>query len=160
MGVDLSAVPLKFRRAIEAELALRVYTAALPRLGEAAALELLNATVDGAARAAGQAFADKAPSVAPSLAHFSEVLALWQAGGALTIVDIERGEDALRFTVTRCGYMEMYREMGLPAVLHSTLSCRRDAAFAEGYSSKLRLDRPQTISDGAAACLFRFRWEH
>lgn len=160
MGVDLSAVPLKFRRAIEAELALRVYTAALPRLGEAAALELLNSAIDEAAHAAGRAFADKAPQRAPSLAHFSEVLLLWQAGGALTIEEIECGGEALHFKVTRCEYVELYREMGLPLALHSTLSCRRDAAFAEGYSSKLRLDRPQTISDGAAACLFRFRWEH
>lgn len=159
MGVDLSAIPLNSRRAIEAELAQRIYAAALPRLGEAAALELLNAAIDEAARAAGQAFAAKAPGGAPSLAHFSEVLNLWQAGGALTIQDIERGPDSLRFRVTRCGYMEMYRDMGLPAALHATLSCRRDAAFAEGYSPKLLLDRPETISGNAPACLFHFRWD-
>lgn len=158
MGVDLSTIPLNSRRAIEAELALRIYSAALPRLGETAALELLNAAIDDAARAAGKAFAAKAPGGIPSLAHFSGVLDLWQAGGALTIQDIERGPNNLAFRVSRCGYMEMYREMGLPATLYATLSCRRDAAFAEGYSPNLTLDRPEIISGGAPACLFRFRW--
>lgn len=158
MGVDLSTIPLNARRAIEAELALRIYSAALPSLGEAAALELLNTAIDDAARAAGKAFAARAPHATPSLEHFSQVLHLWQAGGALTIADIDRGPDRLCFSVTRCGYMEMYQEMGLPKPLHASLSCRRDAAFAEGYSPRLRMERPQTISDGAASCLFRFCW--
>ncbi len=159
MTPDLSSIPLKSRRAIEAELTFRIYSAALPRLGEAAALEILNAAIDQAAYEAGQAFAAKAPGGTPSLAHFSAVLDLWQAAGALGIEDVEQGPDTLSFRVVRCGYMEMYAQMGLPNALHATLSCRRDAAFAEGYSSKLLLDRPEVISGGAPACLFRFRWQ-
>lgn len=159
MTPDLSSIPLKSRRAIEAELAMRVYLAALPRLGEVAALELLNAAIDQAAFEAGRAFAAKAPGGAPSLAHFSGVLDLWQAGGALAIEGIELGAESLNFRVVRCGYMELYAEMGLPKALHATLSCRRDAAFAAGYSPKLLLDRPEIISAGAPACLFRFRWQ-
>jgi len=87
------------------------------------------------------------------------VISLWQTGGALCIDNVEHASQSLSFRVTRCGYMEMYRELGLPAFLHATLSCRRDAAFAEGYSPKLRLDRPQTISEGADNCLFRFCWQ-
>lgn len=159
MVADLSVIPLKARRAIEAELALRVYSAALPSLGREAALNILNDAIDEAARTAGQAFASRAPYSTPSLAHFSQVLHIWQTGGALTIENIERGADHLCFSVTRCGYMEMYREMGLPTVLHPTLSCRRDMAFAEGYSSRLRMERPQTLSEGAKSCLFRFCWQ-
>ncbi|HWR04680.1 MAG TPA: L-2-amino-thiazoline-4-carboxylic acid hydrolase, partial [Humidesulfovibrio sp.] len=91
--------------------------------------------------------------------HFSGVLELWQAGGALTIEGIELEAESLDFRVVRCGYMEMYAQMGLPKALHATLSCRRDAAFAAGYSPKLLLDRPEVISAGAPACLFRFRWQ-
>jgi len=157
MPVDLSRIPMNARRAIEAELAARVYQAALPSLGEAAALAILNAAIDSAAFEAGQAYAAKAPN-GPSLEHFSGVLDLWRAGGALDIKDIKRADDALNFTVTRCGYMEMYAEMGLPKALFATLSCRRDASFAAGYSPRLVLDRPQTISEGAPGCLFRFTW--
>ncbi|MBI5520438.1 MAG: L-2-amino-thiazoline-4-carboxylic acid hydrolase [Desulfovibrio sp.] len=159
MAAELGSIPLKSRRAIEAELAARIYFAALPRLGEAAALEILNAAMDEAAREAGRAFSAQAPGGVPSLEHFSGVLRLWQAGGALDIEDVRNTPDRLEFRVTRCGYMEMYAEMGLPKPLHATLSCRRDAAFAEGYSPKLALERPATISEGSPACLFVFRWK-
>jgi hypothetical protein len=159
MTPDLSSIQLNARRAIEAELAHRIYSTALPRLGETAALEILNAAIDQAAFDTGRSFAAKAPGGVPSLEHFSAVLDLWQAGGALTIEDITLGPDSLSFCVVRCGYMEMYAQMGLPKVLHATLSCRRDVAFAEGYSPKLVLDRPEVISAGALACLFRFRWQ-
>lgn len=158
MPVDLSSIPMYSRRAIEAELSLRIFAAASARLGHDSALELLNAAIDQAASEAGQAFAAQAPG-APSLEHFARVLELWQAGGALSVADIERCPDTLSFTVTRCGYMEMYEELGIPPELRRTLSCRRDAAFASGYSPKLHLLRPQTISEGAPNCLFRFRWK-
>lgn len=159
MGIDFSAIPLQARRAIEAELAVRIYSAALPSLGHEAALKVLSDAIDAAALTAGQAFASRAPYSTPSLAHFSQVLHTWQTGGALSIESIERGPEYLSFRVTRCGYMEMYQEMGLPSVLHPTLSCRRDAAFAQGYSSQLRMERPQTLFEGADCCLFRFRWQ-
>lgn len=159
MGADLSAIPLQKRRAIEAELAARVYSAALPNLGQEAALKILSDAIDESARTAGQEFASRAPYSIPSLLHFSQILHVWQTGGALCIENMERETDQLSFSVTRCGYIEMYREMGLPAELHPTLSCRRDAAFAEGYSSRLRMERSQTISEGADCCLFRFFWQ-
>lgn len=158
MPVDLSSIPMRSRRAIEAELAGRIYATASASSGPDAALATLNAAIDQAAREAGQAFAAKAPGAAPSLKHFSSVLALWQAGGALTIEGTVLTSKTLDFRVVRCGYMEMYTEMGLPKALHATLSCRRDAAFAEGYSPKLVMERPQTISDGHPACVFRFSW--
>jgi len=159
MGPDLRNVPLNSRRAIEAEFALRLYTAALPHLGQQRALAVLNDAIDAMATEAGQRFAVQAPGGVPSLDHFSTVLDLWQAGGALTIADIERTQSSLMFSVMRCGYMEMYTAMDIPAALHGALSCRRDEAFAAGYSQKLLLSRPQVISDGAPSCRFEFRWQ-
>lgn len=159
MDLDLSTVPLRARRAIEAELARRFNAEAAARLGASAALELLDAAIDQAAQEAGKAFAAKAPGGEPSLEHFALVLDLWQAGGALTLANIKHGPHSLSFSVTRCGYMEMYQALGIPKELHASLSCRRDAAFAAGYSPKLRLERPQIISDGSPNCLFRFRWQ-
>lgn len=158
MPVDLSQVPMNARRAIEAELAGRVYAAALPVLGRERALSILDTAIDSAALEAGRAFAAKAPGGTPGLRHFSEVVNLWRAGGALDIADVSLADDAFAFRVTRCGYMEMYAAMGLPRELFATLSCRRDAAFAAGYSPHLVMDRPETISGGVPACLFRFSW--
>lgn len=157
--MDLGALPLIARRGVEAQLMARVYAEAVPRLGEDAAMDVLNAAIDSAAREAGAAFAAKAPGGVPSLEHFAGVLTLWQTGGALSIADALLEDGVLSFRVTRCGYMEFYQELGIPAVLHATLSCRRDAAFAAGYAPQLVLDRPETISAGHAACLFRFRWQ-
>jgi hypothetical protein len=158
MGPDLSATPMHARRAIEAEFAQRLFNSARAAVGEEQAFAILNAAIDEAAFESGRAFAAKAPGGAPSLEHFSQVVDLWRAGGALDIADIRLGADAFSFTVTRCGYMEMYRAMGIAAPLHASLSCRRDAAFAAGYSPRLAMERPATISGGAAGCLFTFRW--
>jgi len=158
MTIDLSKVPMNSRRAIEAELAGRLYVAALPSLGRVRALGILNDAIDDAAREAGRAFAAAAPGHGPSLEHFSGVVEMWRAGGALDIADVSRTNDGFGFRVTRCGYMRMYAEMGLPRELFATLSCRRDAAFAAGYSEHLVMSRPETISGGAPACVFRFGW--
>lgn len=158
MGPDLATIPMIARRAVEAELLARVYRSALARLGHDQALALLDAAVDEAAFEAGRAFAGRAPAGGPSLPHFALVLDLWKAGGALDITDVQRDAHSLSFRVARCGYMDLYRSMGLPPELFATLSCRRDAAFARGYSTRLVMERPQTISAGAESCLFLFRW--
>lgn len=154
----VKSIPLSARRGVEAEILARVYAAAIPELGREGALELLSVAIDQAALEAGQAFAAKAPGGIPSLAHFAGVLELWTAGGALSISDVRQDADVLSFRVDRCGYMELYEALGIPKELHAVLSCRRDAAFAAGYSPKLRFSRPNAISDGSPACLFRFDW--
>ncbi len=158
MGVDLASIPMRSRRAIEAEMLARVYRSTAARYGEESALSVLSAAIDEAAFESGRAFAASSTDGMPSLDHFAQVLELWKSGGALDITDIQCDAQALSFRVTRCGYMELYREMELPVELHATLSCRRDAAFARGYSSCLTMQRPQTISQGADCCLFLFRW--
>lgn len=159
MGPDLASIPMIHRRAIEAEMLVRVYRSTASRFGKEVAISVLNAAIDEAALEAGRAFAARSPhGGAPSLEHFSQVLELWKSGGALDIADIERNDQALSFRVVRCGYIDVYRERALPPELYSTLSCRRDAAFARGYSPHLKMERPQTISEGADSCLFLFRW--
>ena len=41
----------------------------------------------------------------------------------------------------------------------SSLSCNRDGAFCEGYDPKLKLERTQTIMQGASHCDFHYRYE-
>lgn len=150
-------VALLERRRIEAAMLADVYAVLVERLGSAAALDVIEDTVARAAKAAGQAFAEKAPG-APSLAHFATVAAIWQRGGALEIANERREPGRVSFDVTRCRYAESYREMGLPEELAVRVSCLRDAAFAAGYSPCLTLDRPATIASGAKLCPFTFTW--
>ena len=62
------------------------------------------------------------------------------------------------FNVRRCRYAETYREMGLGAIGH-LLSCNRDAAFCLGYDARMKLERTQTLMQGASHCDFRYRLE-
>ena len=81
---------------------------------------------------------------------------VWAQDGAMEIANVELAEDSLSFDVTRCGYAEMYRRLGLED-LGVTLSCQRDFAFNEGFNPKIRLERSQTLMEGAPSCDFRYR---
>lgn len=151
-------VPMIERRAIEAELLLRVHAAAMRRHGPQAARELLEEAVDASARVAGRAFAASAPH-GPSLEHFATVLERWREGGVLRIEDVRLEQGLLSFSVSRCGYMERYAELGVPPELRAVLSCRRDLGFAEGYSARLRLERPETLGEEGTRCRFTFHWD-
>ena len=74
----------------------------------------------------------------------------------------DRGQGADRasftFNVVRCRYAETYKAMGLGEIGH-LLSCNRDGAFCEGYDPKLKLERTQTIMQGASHCDFKYRYE-
>jgi hypothetical protein len=50
----------------------------------------------------------------------------------------------------------MYHHLGIPE-LGDTLSCSRDFALIEGFNPEIRLNRTQTIMQGAAWCDFRYR---
>ena len=68
---------------------------------------------------------------------------------------LEQNEQRLAYNVTRCGYADMYRQLGL-AELGKTLSCGRDFALIEGFNPEISLTRTQTILDGASYCDFRY----
>ena len=72
-------------------------------------------------------------------------------------VEVTRADETnLDFAVTRCRFVEMYRELGLGDVA-DVLSCNRDGQFATAFDANIALDRPQTIAGGAPTCLFRYR---
>jgi hypothetical protein len=158
MGVDLSKIPMLARRGIEAEMVVRIMASASKLAGPEQARAIIEDAISSAAFSAGQSFAAKAPGGAPSLAHFAQVLDMWRMGDALDIADVRLDAQTLSFRVTRCGYVDLYRELGLPADLPPLVSCSRDAAFAAGYSPRLTMERPQTIAKGSAYCGFIFRW--
>jgi hypothetical protein len=82
----------------------------------------------------------------------------WTADGALEVEMLEQTESHLSYNVTRCKYSEMYRAMGIGEI-GNLLSCNRDGTFCTGYNPSIKLDRSQTIMEGASHCDFRYRWE-
>ena len=151
------AIPLIEQRLIEANIFAVVYKSLCGRIGSTDALPAVRAAVDALAYEAGKAFARTSKGGA-NFAHFCTILDTWQASGALTIRNVATTASELEFEVTRCVYVEKYREMGLPQELVSMLSCARDHPFAEGYCANLRMERSQTLGDGAPCCRFRFNW--
>jgi hypothetical protein len=145
------------KRRIEAEILKHVYD----QLKESHGVEVARSTIGEAVRrsALEQAarFAAQSPE-GPSLAGFIAMQPLWTAEGALTVEEIGRTETTYAFNVVRCRYSEMYKAMGLGEI-GALLSCQRDGTFCEGYDPKLKLDRTQTIMQGASHCDFRFTYE-
>jgi hypothetical protein len=145
------------KRKIEAEILKEVYETLKASHGDDVARKTITDSVRRSAIAQGQQFAAAAPG-GPSLKAFQDVMPLWTKGGALEIEVKEQTDKSFAFNVTRCRYAETYKAMGLGEIGH-LLSCNRDGAFCEGYDPKLKLERTQTIMQGASHCDFRYRYE-
>jgi phosphohistidine phosphatase len=79
----------------------------------------------------------------------------WKKDDAMQIELLEQSEGRYSFNVHRCRYAEMYQALGIPE-LGALLSCNRDFSLIEGFNPQVRLERTQTIMEGAAYCDFRF----
>jgi len=145
------------KRKIEAEILKEVYETLKASHGEDVAKRTIAESVRRSAIEQAKAFAAAAPG-GPSLKAFQDVMPLWTKGGALEIEVQEQSETSFTFNVTRCRYAETYKAMGLGEIGH-LLSCNRDGACCEGYDRKLKLDRSQTIMQGASHCDFRYTYE-
>jgi len=145
------------KRRIEAEILKEVYLTLKESHGEQVARKTIAESVRRSAIEQARAFAAAAPG-GTSLKAFQDVMPLWTKGGALEIEVKEQSEETFTFNVVRCRYAETYKAMGLGEIGH-LLSCNRDGAFCEGYDPKLKLERTQTIMQGATHCDFKYRYE-
>ncbi|MDX2036821.1 MAG: L-2-amino-thiazoline-4-carboxylic acid hydrolase [Isosphaeraceae bacterium] len=151
---DLPEIPLLQRRRIEAEIVGPLIRAFIDEFGRDPTLEVVSRVVESLAHQAGANLADRLGG--RDLAAFAGALDVWTRGGALEITIHEQSAQRLEFDVTRCRYAELYRSLGLED-LGSTLSCLRDAKFAEGFGPDIELERTQTLMQGGTRCDFRFR---
>ena len=78
----------------------------------------------------------------------------WSAGGAIEREVLDKSEKNYDFNIVRCKYAEMYKELGL-ADMGFIFSCGRDGSMYSGFNEKIKLERTQTIMQGAAYCDFR-----
>jgi hypothetical protein len=151
------AIPIIERRRIEAELLKEVYETLVERIGRDGARQVITESVRRSSIAQAARFAEQAPG-GTSLQSFIDIQSNWTAGNALEIEPIHRDASHYDFNVTRCRYAEMYKSMGLGEI-GGLLSCNRDGSFCEGYDPNLKMERTQTIMEGASHCDFRYRYE-
>ena len=145
------------KRRIEAEILKEVYETLKASHGEAVAKKTVAESVRRSAIEQARQFASAVPG-GTSLKSFVDGMTLWTKGGALEIEVKEQTDKTFTFNVTRCRYAETYKTMGLGEIGH-LLSCNRDGAYCEGYDPKLKLERSQTIMQGASHCDFKYRYE-
>lgn len=68
---------------------------------------------------------------------------------------LEQTSQTYHFNITHCPYDEKYHELGL-VEYGVAFSCCRDEPFARGFHPQLKLERSQTIMEGADYCDFRY----
>jgi uncharacterized sporulation protein YeaH/YhbH (DUF444 family) len=142
------------RREIEARIAVPLIQAFAEKIGREQALAVAAAVIQSVARAAGEQMAEKIG--ANDLAALAWVVReVWSADQALDAEFLEETERQLRFNVRRCAYVELYEKLGVKE-FGVCLSCCRDASFTEGFNHRIKLQRTQTIMEGAPRCDFRF----
>jgi L-2-amino-thiazoline-4-carboxylic acid hydrolase-like protein len=154
---DQQTLPMLEKRRIEAAILKHVYDTLKASHGVEVAKRAVADAVRSSSVEQAAEFAAKVGGKT-SLRTFIERQELWTRGGALEREVIEESDTRYRFNVTRCKYAEMYRDMGLGEIGH-LLSCQRDGTFCEGYDKHLKLERTQTIMQGATHCDFDYTYD-
>lgn len=152
-----TTLPILEQRRIEANIIKPIYDEMVARLGKDDARAILSAAITKDSIAHGQAYSADLPDEG-KLEDFHALLPQWKADGALEMDMLEENASRVHYNVTRCKYAEMYREMGLDEI-GGILSCGRDGTFCTGFNPKIKLERTQTIMQGASHCDFRYRWD-
>jgi hypothetical protein len=140
------------RRKIEAGVLIPMVQAFQRAFGKERANEVAREVIRELARQDGDRWAGQ---FGRDLHALQKVAELWSAGGALEIETVAAAGERLDFNVKRCRYAELFQELGLPE-LGALIHCSRDFAMAEGFSPDIKLERTQTLMQGASHCDFRF----
>jgi len=149
------AITLLEQRQIEANVLVPLIKAFQAEFGVERSNAVARKVITDLARKHGEAIAASEVAGNP-IEKMASGLSRFSSGGALEVEEVDRTEYTYAFNVTRCGYAEFYKKMGVPE-LGFLLSCSRDFALTEGMSPDLRLARTQTIMQGASHCDFRFQ---
>lgn len=145
------------RREVEARILSPIIDALGAEFGRDAVVEIIRDTIVKIANNQGAELAQAMGGCGSQ--EFIDSLEFWKKDGALELEILAQEEGRLDFNVTRCRYAEMYRALGIPE-LGSVLSCNRDFALIEGFNKDVKLNRTQTIMEGAPHCDFRYSFAH
>jgi len=153
---DVNDIPIYTRREIEASIAGPLILAFMEKFGEEETLQVVSEVIEKLATESGATLARKVGG--NSIADLRRGQAQWSAGGANERQVLEVSENIYNYNIVRCKYADMYRRLGL-ADLGFVLSCKRDGAMFRGFNPRLKMERTQTIMEGADYCDFRLTLE-
>ncbi len=156
MAFDPSQMDVLDRRKVEAMILGPMLRAFQKEIGAEKTNEIARNVITDLAREQGSQFASGIGS--NGLEDYASNKDAWRRHGALEVEIIESNDSKYSFNVTRCKYAEMYNELGF-GDLGGIFSCTRDFEFATGFNSKVKLERTQTIMQGASHCDFRYMLE-
>ncbi len=142
------------RREVEARLLAPLVEALSDEFGRERVVTVLRDAIIRIAREQGLHLAQSMGG--DSLNEFAACLKFWTQDNALEIDVLAQDGERFDFNVTRCRYAELYRSLGIPE-LGAVLSCNRDWALLQGFNDDIKLERTQTIMEGAAYCDFRYQ---
>lgn len=141
-------------RKIQAPLVSSLIREFIHEIGEERALEISRRVIERDAVQSGRSLADKYSG--NSLKEMRLIVEeVWAEHGTMMIENLHLDEKMLSFDVTRCGYAEAYRQMGIDD-LGVLLSCCRDFAFMEGFNPDIELVRTKTLMEGHECCNFTY----
>ena len=153
MAFDPSQMDVLVRRKVEAMILGPMLRAFQKEIGVEKTNEIARTVITDLAREQGSQFASGIGS--NGLEDYASNKDAWRRHGALEVEIIESDSSKYSFDVTRCKYAEMYNELGY-GDLGGIFSCTRDFEFATGFDSNVKLERTQTIMQGASHCDFRY----
>ncbi|HIF71506.1 MAG TPA: hypothetical protein EYQ61_02940 [Dehalococcoidia bacterium] len=156
MAFDPSQMDVLDRRKVEAMILGPMLRAFQKEIGAEKTNEIARNVITDLAREQGSQFASGIGS--NGLEDYASNKDAWRRHGALEVEIIESNDSKYSFDVIRCKYAEMYNELGF-GDLGGIFSCTRDFEFATGFNSKVKLERTQTIMQGASHCDFRYMLE-
>ncbi len=153
----LNTIGVLTRREVEARILSPLLEAFGKEFGRERVLEITRQTIIQIAQDQGEQLSRTMGG--DSLAHLADSLEDWKKDDAMQIDILELNDAHFSFNVTRCRYAEMYQALGIPE-LGALLSCNRDQALIQGFNPQARLERTQTIMEGAPLCDFRYTLDH
>jgi L-2-amino-thiazoline-4-carboxylic acid hydrolase len=141
------------KRAIEASAIAPIIQAVAQRIGKEEALAILQEVNEKEAFQRGETIRNQLGHT--GIPELVEDLATWGIGGEMEMEVLEQISTTYHFNITHCPYYEKYRELGF-VDYGVAFSCCRDEPFARGFHPQLKLERSQTIMEGAGYCDFRY----
>ena len=141
------------RRQVEALILGPMLRAFQNEIGIEKTNEIARTVITKLAREQGAQFAQDIGS--NELEDYASNKDAWRRNCALEIKVIKSDNQEYSFNVTRCKYAEMYKKLGYPD-LGEIFSCTRDFEFCSGFNPGIKLQRTQTIMEGASHCDFRY----
>jgi hypothetical protein len=151
-----SELSILVRREVEARVIGPLVAAFAKEFGRERSLDILTRVIQSHAFEHGVSLAKRMGG--NGVADYARGLDAWKAENALEYDILELSETRFSFNVTRCRYVDMYKQMGM-ADLGVTLSCNRDFKLIEGFNPRMKLVRTKTIMEGHDHCDFRITLE-